>query len=232
MRYSLSLFALSMFLIGCSGQTFGPARHPLLKTAKYSRQDGPPELPRELSKVAFPPYTVEPGDGLLLLPTDLDSPVRLPADQTILPDGTIDLGRYGHLEVIGRTIPEIEQLVKLAVLKITADAGFIDVRLVNRQSKLYYVVGEVQTPGKFTINGNETVLDGILQAGGPTDRASLGNVILARPAAHGCGLVLRICYSEIVQLGDVSTNYQLQPGDRIFVPSKSFWEQLTGNAEK
>ena len=35
----------------------------------------------------------------------------------------------------------------------------------------------------------------------------------------GCRVVLPICYDNIVQLGDTSTNYQLAPGDRIFVPS-------------
>jgi hypothetical protein len=38
--------------------------------------------------------------------------------------------------------------------------------------------------------------------------------------------VLPICYEEIVQLGDTSTNYQIAAGDRIFVPAKSFWENL------
>ena len=35
-----------------------------------------------------------------------------------------------------------------------------------------------------------------------------------------------MCYRQIVQLGDTTTNYQLQPGDRIYVPGKGFWENL------
>jgi hypothetical protein len=38
--------------------------------------------------------------------------------------------------------------------------------------------------------------------------------------------VLPICYPEIVQLGDTTTNYQLAPGDRIYVPSKTTCEQI------
>jgi len=37
---------------------------------------------------------------------------------------------------------------------------------------------------------------------------------------------LPICYSEIVQLGDTSTNYQIAAGDRVYVPSKTWTEDL------
>src|SRR5205823_4251466 len=60
-----------------------------------------------------------------------------------------------------------------------------------------------------------------------TDRASRRNIILSRPTApDGCRIVIPICYREIVQLGDTSTNYQLAPGDRIFVPTRSLLEEL------
>jgi protein involved in polysaccharide export with SLBB domain len=79
------------------------------------------------------------------------------------------------------------------------------------------------------LNGRETVLDGILIAGGLNDRASRRDIIVSRPTRPGdCRVVLPVCYREIVQLGDTTTNYQLLPGDRIFVPSKSSWEDLLG----
>ena len=60
---------------------------------------------------------------LLIQPTDLDSPVRLPGDQPVLPDGTINLGRYGLLMVSGRTIEEIESLVRTAVEAVQERGG-------------------------------------------------------------------------------------------------------------
>jgi len=42
-------------------------------------------------------------------------------------------------------------------------------------------------------------------------------------------VVLPICYRDIVQIGDTSTNYQLLPGDRIFVPTRTFSEQMFHN---
>ena len=187
----------------------------------------PAALPRELDKHVAPPYVVEPGDVLLVQPADLDSPVRLPGDQAVLPDGTIQLGRYGRPVVAGRTVEEIEALVKPLIDARTKDAGPITVRLVTRQSKVYYVLGEVNAPGAFPLQGRETVLDAIVAAGGLNNQASRRNIILSRPTAPGhCRVVLPVCYYEIVQLGDTSTNYQVAAGDRIYVPTRTLCEDL------
>jgi protein involved in polysaccharide export with SLBB domain len=206
----------------------------MLESARTLRVSGTgvQPLPRELDKRVLPPYTVEPGDVLLVTTAELDSPVRLPGDQPILPDGTINLGRYGRLVVAGKTAEEIEREVRSTVQAQVTDkeVGPIVVRIVARLSKVYYVQGEVNAPGSFQLNGRETVLDAIVAAGGLTDRASRPNIILSRPTRpDGCRIVLPICYQQIVQLGDTTTNYQLAPGDRIFVASKTLCEQLFGS---
>jgi polysaccharide export outer membrane protein len=229
---------LLLITAGCSSLTGGkgfslfPQGHKLTNDAKAMRAAniGPLALPRELEKQPLAPYVVEPGDVLLVQPVELDSPARLPGDQPILPDGTIHLGKYGQLMVMGRTVAEIEQMVKEAVEAKTKEAGFISVRLVSRQSKVYYVVGEVNAPGAFPLQGRETVLDAIMAAGGLTDQASANNIILSRPSHPAdCRMVLPIRYKDIVQLGDTTTNYQIAPGDRVFVPSRTMSETLFGD---
>jgi protein involved in polysaccharide export with SLBB domain len=226
----LSLLA-SGALVGCgSAGLVPPERHPLLESAGELRRVAPSAaaLPRELSKVPTAPYVVESGDVLLIQPVDLDSPVRLPGDQPVLCDGTIDLGKFGRLSVVGKTVDEIETLVKSTVQAQTKeDVGFIDVRLVSRVSKVFYILGEVNAPGSYPLTGRETVLDGLTTAGGLTDRAACDRIILSRPSPpESCRLVLPVCYRNLVQLGDTSTNYQLQAGDRVFVPSKTLCENL------
>ena len=103
----------------------------------------------------------------------------------------------------------------------------ISARLVNWDSKKIYVLGEVNSPGSFTYLGNETVLDALVEAGGMTTKANRHQIILSRPTpCSSCRIVLKVCYDQIVQLGDASTNYQLQPGDRVFVPSLSFCDDV------
>ncbi|HEX5498029.1 MAG TPA: SLBB domain-containing protein, partial [Thermomicrobiales bacterium] len=144
-----------------------------------------------------------------------------------MPDGTIDLGRFGRLTVAGKTIEEIEAAVADAVRSGEPNAGAINVRLMNPQSGVYYVLGEVNSPGSFPLIGRETVLDGILAAGGLSDRASPCNIILSRPTPPaGCRTVSAICYRQITQLGDTTTNFQLMPGDRIYVATRTLVESL------
>lgn len=236
-RFNRGIFlaGLPLFIgavAGCSsmggGFTIFPTGHKLLESTKFVRRAVPRQvpIPRELEKAVLPEYILQPGDVLIAEPSALDSPVRFPADQTILADGTIDLGRYGRLIVAGKTIEQVEADVTDAVRaqeKTPVDP--INVRLVNAQSAVYYVLGEVSSPGSFPLIGSETVLDAILAAGGLGDKASPCNIILSRPTPpDGCRIVLPVCYRQIVQLGDTSTNYQVMPGDRIYVATRTFCE--------
>lgn len=238
MRRFRSLVALLVFAAatvtqaGCSvGQALGVStpRYKLTPEAEQFRDGAvpPPALPRELAKVPLAEYVVEPGDALLVQVSDLDSPVRLPADQPVLPDGVIELGEYGRPVVAGKTVPAIEAEVKALVAAKERKAVPLTVRLIGRQSKVYYVLGEVNSPGSYPLSGRETVLDGLMAAGGLTRTAQERKIILVRPTQpDGCREVLPVCYPQIVQLGDATTNYQLRPGDRIFVPSQSTLESL------
>lgn len=226
---------------GCStvGSTLGvsPPQYPLLDEAKAFRTIYPaPDGPRELAKSLQPTYVVEPGDVLLVQPVELDAPIRLAADQTVLPDGTIDLGRFGRPVVAGKTVPQIEvevQQLVTAGLKDKTEPVTVAVRLINRVSKVFYVLGEVNAPGAFPLSGRETALDAIVIAGGLTRKAKEDMIILSRPSTpESCRTVLPVCYPQIVQLGDTTTNYQLQAGDRIFVPSRGVLDDLFGRRKQ
>lgn len=226
-------FGLFLLATGCStvGESLGfaPPTHPLSKGAKAIRDAAPvpAPVPRELAMELLPAHIVEPGDTLLVQPVELDAPVRLPPDQPVQPDGTIDLGKYGRPVAAGKTLPEVEAIVRDAIKAKEKDAPAVTVRLLARPGNVFYVLGEVNAPGAFPITGHDTVLSAITQAGGPTRRASEQNIILSRPTApEGCRLVYPVCYTNIVQLGDTTTNYQLRPGDRIFVASKGTLEGL------
>jgi polysaccharide export outer membrane protein len=226
-----------------SGNFWGNGGSRLIEPARAIRDATPPPpgAPRELAKAVLPPYLVEPGDVLLVTPIepdppakpddaapDLGPPVRLPGDQTVMQDGTIDLGRYGRVAVAGKAVDQIEADVRQVVTTVHPKyTGTINVRIVSRVSKVFYVLGEVNAPGAFPLAGRETVLDAIIAAGGLTDAASQDNVVLSRPTApDSCRVVLPVCYRQIVQVGDTATNYQLQPGDRVFVPTRGFFEGL------
>jgi polysaccharide biosynthesis/export protein len=210
--------ALALSSAGCESLGFTPPANKLLPDAKAIRNSAPvpAPVPRELAKELFSSYVVEPGDVLLVQPADLDAPVRLPPDQTVLADGTIDLGIYGRPVVAGKTqeliTADVKQLINAK--EKPKDPIAITVRLIGRNSQVFYVLGEVNAPGAFPITGFDTVLDGIIKAGGVTRRASEQNIVMSRPTLpEGCRLVYPVCYPQIVQLGDTSTNLCAQPGN-------------------
>ncbi len=228
---------LALGQCGCSLLGIQPPRYKLIDEAKAFRDmSPPPPVARELAKQPLVPFVVEPGDSLLVQVADFDSAVRLPGDQPVLPDGTIELGKYGRPVVSGKTVPEIEATVTRLVNageqaaakeKGKAEPVTVTVRLIGRQSKVFYVLGEVNAPGAYPLAGRETVLDGLMVAGGLTRQANDRQIIVSRPTQpDGCRVVLPVCYNQIVQLGDTASNYQLQPGDRIYVPSSGMLESL------
>jgi polysaccharide export outer membrane protein len=228
---ALGVWALAVAVVGCETLGLSPPANQLLPATKEIRNTAPnpAPVPRELAKELHPPFVVEPGDTLLVQPAEFDAPVRLPPDQTVFADGTIDLGVYGRLLVAGKILPQIETEVRALInaKEKSKEPIEITVRLIGRNSKVYYVLGEVNAPGAFPITGRETILDGIIAAGGITRRASEQNVVLSRPTPpDGCRVVYPVCYTNIVQLGDTTTNYQLQPGDRIYVPGRGLLEGL------
>ncbi|MBA4189236.1 MAG: hypothetical protein C0467_14665 [Planctomycetaceae bacterium] len=218
---------------GCStlGDTLGLSAPPnsLSDTAKAIRDSAPVPAPggRELALDLLPAHVVEAGDTLLVQPVELDAPVHLPPDQHVQPDGTIDLGHYGRPVVAGKTLPQIEELVRTLILAKQKDPVAITIRLLARPGKVFYVLGEVNAPGAFPVTGHDTVLSAIIQAGGLTRKASEQNIVVSRPTSpDGCRVVYPVCYTNIVQLGDTTTNYQLLPGDRVFVSGKGSLEGL------
>jgi polysaccharide export outer membrane protein len=90
-------------------------------------------------------------------------------------------------------------------------------------SKAYYVIadggGYGQIVLRFPVTGKETVLDAIGQIQGLPSVASTRRIWVARPAPadHSCYQILPVDWRAIVEGGATATNYQLFPGDRVYV---------------
>jgi protein involved in polysaccharide export with SLBB domain len=93
---------------------------------------------------------------------------------------------------------------------------FVDVTSYN--SKQYYVEGDFATNGRMPWTGNETVLDAIHFAGGFLSSAEPKDIRLVRPPRGGKpAKVFKVDYEAIQAKGEVASNYQIFPGDRLIV---------------
>ena len=137
-------------------------------------------------------------------------------------DGTVHLGSYGCVSVTGLTLNQAKVAIERHLAQYLQDPEVsVDVGVYN--SKYYYVItdgaGFGQSVFKFPITGKETVLDAIAQIQGLPAVASKKHIWLARPApaTNGCSQILPVDWNAITQAGVTSTNYQVFPGDRIYV---------------
>lgn len=147
---------------------------------------------------------------------------RISGQHLVRPDGTIGLGTYGSLRVSGMTLAEVRQAVEaLLAEQLLEPEVYVDVQAYN--SKLYYVIldgaGAGQTVYRLPVTGNDTVLDAMAQVSGLTTVSDPDRVWVARPAPGACPRVMAVDWRAISECGDPSTNYQLMPGDRLYVGS-------------
>jgi polysaccharide export outer membrane protein len=191
--------------------------------------------PWEGKKIALPAYVIAPPDILQIdslegLPTQ---PIRGP--HLVRPDGTVGLGGYGSVFVAGMTLDqarvEIAKAVasrldpKAVTMKAVLDGLNVDVLAYN--SRMYYIItnrlGFGTIVDRLPITGNETVLDAISQLRGLPPEASKHRIWVARktPGPGGCENKLPVDWIGITQRGEMQTNYQLLPGDRIFVQAEA-----------
>jgi polysaccharide export outer membrane protein len=137
------------------------------------------------------------------------------------PDGTINLRHYGLLHVAGKTVVEIRaELEKHMNQYFDSPEASVDVIAYN--SKVFYVITEGAGLGdnvrRVPITGNETVLDAISAVNG-LSQVSSTQIWIARPApgGFGCEQILPVDYDAISKGGSAATNYQIMPGDRVFI---------------
>jgi len=139
------------------------------------------------------------------------------------PDGTINLRQYGSVHVAGKTLSE----AKLALekhLSAWLDSPEASVDIASYNSKVYYVITEGAGQGdnviRVPVTGNETVLDAISQVQG-LSQVSSKSIWIARPApgGYGCEQILPVNWDAVTRGATTATNYQILPGDRVFIAS-------------
>lgn len=141
-------------------------------------------------------------------------------EHLVTPDGHVNLGTYGMVSVVGMTIPEAKAAIEKHLEDYLQDPEVsVDVWAYN--SKVYYIITEGAGLGdtitRLPVTGNETVLDAIANVNGITEVSSK-KIWIARPSPY-CDEVqiLPVDYRAITAQGQTITNYQVLPGDRIFI---------------
>jgi polysaccharide export outer membrane protein len=205
---------------------------------------GPGGAPNEMNMIPLAPYLIGVTDILLI---EYEPTKELPGRQPIRgqhlvnPDGTVHIGVYGTVRVAGLTLEAARQAIGEVIRTSPSGDKQFDIRKLNvdilaYNSKKYYVVtdgggyGEQVYP--FPVTGNETVLDALSLIGGLPPVSSKTHIWVARRGlGGGYGAILPVDWIGITQRAAWTTNYQLLPGDRIYVKA-DHWRTFDSGVQK
>lgn len=201
---SVAMFLLaSVLLAACSSNKVAPA----------------PEMADNAG--ILPEYKIGVGDALQISvwrnpELSLAVPVR--------PDGKISMPLVGDIMAAGTTATQLSEVIVKSlsgyvrnpqVTVIVANPSSSDFQLRVR------ITGAVQAPQSIPFREGMTVLDLVLLAGGPNEFASSNKAKLLRKV-NGKWQVYKVKLDDLINKGDLTTNYTLQPSDTISVPERVF----------
>jgi len=141
------------------------------------------------------------------------------------PDGTINMRQYGTVLVTGMTVAEVKAALEKHLSKYM-ESPEVWVDVLGHNSKVFYVITDGAGSGdnvrRIPITGNETVLDALAAIGGLSQFSSK-KIWVSRPSPTNSrkGTILTVDYAAITQRGATETNYQIMPGDRIYIAPDS-----------
>ena len=149
---------------------------------------------------------------------------------TVDSDGSITFPLIGRVQVAGLTTREIEEHLTKRLDGDYLKRPQVSVEIANYRSRSIFVMGEVKSPGRYQINGPQTLLEVLAHAGSTTPTASDTIIVqrykdgmaaaVAAPALPGDAQsveVFRVSLTELRE-GRLSANILLQDSDTIIVP--------------
>jgi polysaccharide export outer membrane protein len=159
---------------------------------------------------------------------------QIAGEHLVAPDGKVNLGTYGRVRVVGLTIEEAQKAIQQH-LSESLENPEISVEMLGYNSKVYYVITQGAGLGDQVVilpsKGNETVLDAIGQIQGLQSNSST-RMWIARPGRNACGgdQILPVDWLAVTQRGATDTNYQVLPGDRLFISEDKLvaWDTALG----
>jgi polysaccharide export outer membrane protein len=149
---------------------------------------------------------------------------ELSGTPTVRPDGKITVPLAGEVDAGGRTAAEIAKAIE-EKLAVYIRAPVVTVSVTGLRSHEYLtrirITGAVRSPLSMPFRPGITVLDAVLEAGGPTEFASANRTKVYRKTSDKV-LVFDVELDDILRRGRLSTNIELQSGDVVTVPERLF----------
>jgi polysaccharide biosynthesis/export protein len=164
-------------------------------------------------------YRINPGDELDIFVWGEE---RLQRTVRVLPDGTFSFPLVGKVDALNALPSEIEaRITKGLESQYRTAVPQVTVSVKTPSGLQFSVLGKVRSPGSFTPGRYVNVIEALSFAGGPTEFAQLGNVVIIRKTQTG-SQAIRVRLSDLMKgsTGDLSGESipQVRGGDTVIVP--------------
>lgn len=154
-------------------------------------------------------YVVGPGDEVKV---DIYGASQKSSTYTVTPDGDIVIDGYGPINISGLTVKQANARIR-STLGSRYSSSSIKMTLGQTRTITVNVMGEVQTPGTYTLSAFASVFHALYMAGGVSSIGTLRNIKVFR---NGKEISVVDVYDYILN-GKLSGNVRLQDNDVIVV---------------
>jgi len=168
-----------------------------------------------------PDYVLGPGDEVRVR---VWGKIEGSWNRRIERDGTIRLPKVGVVPLGGLTFAQAQDALRKEFSRVFT--GFeMNVTLGVLRTMSVYVVGNARQPGAYTVSSMATLMNVLIQAGGPTKSGSMRDIQIRR----GGMTVAHYDMYDLLRHGDKSSDPRLLPEDVIFIPPIGPVAAIAGN---
>ncbi len=134
---------------------------------------------------------------------------------TVLPDGKISFPLIGELMAEGKTLSQLQKELERKISRYVPEP-VLSVVIHQSNSNMIYVIGKVHNPGRFALNSNIRVLQGLALAGGLNPFAEQNKIRIFREEGDKT-LIFYFRYDDVSTGKKMEQNIWLKRGDVIVV---------------
>ncbi len=169
-------------------------------------------------------YRLGPGDNVFI---DIYGASQKSIEATVAPDGVLTIEGFGPVQVSGLTVDEANARVKQKLGKRYSSSN-IRLSVGQTHTIMVNVMGEVKTPGTYTVSSFATVFNALYLAGGISDLGTLRNIKVYRRNK----LISVVDVYDYILNGQQRGNVHLADNDVIVVGAYDCMVNISGKVKR
>ena len=169
-------------------------------------------------------YRLGPGDAVFI---DIYGASQKTVQSTVSPDGTVTIEGYGPVNVSGMTVSQANAHLR-STLGSRYSSSQVKLTVGQTRTIMVNVMGEVKTPGTYTLSAFATVFHALYMAGGTNDLGTLRNIKVYRQNR----LVTVVDIYDYILNGKLTGNVRLADNDVIVIGPYDCLVNITGKVKR